>query len=1461
MAEPVENLSPLKRAILEIRELRARLDEIDQVSHEPIAIVGLGLRFPGGVHDAASFWQLLHDGVDAVTEVPAERWNIDAYYDPDSTAPGKMATRFGAWLDQIDEFDAPFFGISPREAMSMDPQQRLLLEVVWTALEQAGQSPEQLADSNTGVFLGIANSDYGRLTLADSARLDTYVSTGSAFSVAAGRLSYLLGLHGPNLALDTACSSSLVAVHLALQSLRRNECRMALAGGVNVILSPEININFSKAGMLAPDGRCKTFDARANGYVRGEGCAVIVLKRLSDAVADRDQVLAIIRGSAINHDGRSGGLTAPSGPAQEAVIRAALADANVDAAHVSYVEAHGTGTSLGDPIEVRALGAVYGHDRATPLTIGSVKTNIGHLEAAAGLAGLIKTVLMLQHKEIVPHLHFEQRNPYIEWGRWPFVVPTQVRPWSNDCLIAGVSSFGFSGTNAHVIVEAAPIETRPAVDPERLQHILTLSARSETALKSLASQVEGHLAQSTDSLADICFTANTGRSHFAHRLAITATSRDELRERLRAFMAGRESADVFSGQLLDANPPEVVFIFTGYGSQYMDMGRQLYETQPTFRAAIDRCEEVFHAQADESLVALLYPQSKIQNLKSEIISQPAVFALEYALAELWKSWGVQPASVAGHSLGEYAAACVAGVFNLADGLKLVVARDRLMRSLPDAGEMVAVFADEATVSTVLASRPDVAIAAVNSPETVVISGRRDAIQRAMIDLQVKKIRSRRLPIAYASHSPLIEPILDEFECIAAEVTYSSPQTALVSSLTGELISGSEIANANYWRRHLRSTVRFAAAIDTLWQHGHRVFVEVGPSPTLVSLGQRCVPDPSASLWLPSLREGRADWSQMLETLAQLYVNGASINWLDFEHDYSAARRRVSLPTYPFEHKSYWWLADRAPQSIPRPTVQRWASVIEAGQRQAQQAPLDLALHTYPDRQRCLTELATAYIDNTLCDLGVFARAGETHSIDSLLECCAITPTYRNLLRRWLQRLVAVRSLRRQPDGTFMAMQPLSRIVIDPLWQNMRTILADVPFLIDYVERCGNALRGVLTGRISPLETLFPAGSFATTEALYRDWAQARYFNNLVRAVVEAVMTTGDQIHLIEIGAGIGSTTVAVLPALASNRAVYTFTDVSDLFLDRAREKFKDYAFVSYGLLNIEQDPHEQGYARHGYDVVIAANVLHATHNLNETLTHVQTLLNPQGVLVVYEATRQQIWYDITTGLIEGWQRFDDDARREQDHPLLSAEQWDQVLRAAGFTDVEKWPEAGSPADVLGLHVIVARAPQPVASDEVEASTPVSDREWATPDRSGEQTPPIEILDQLQRALPDERLDRLIDFVRQHVARILRLDSNEPLDRRARLMDIGVDSLMAVELRSRLSGGLGLTQNLSATLIFDYPTVEAIAEYLLRDVLKLAEATPTPSTPIKAAATNSGDIEEMSDDEVAALLLKKLRTLP
>ena len=491
--ETQEQLSPLKRAILELREMRAKLEEMDRRQREPIAIVGMGLRLPGGTHDESSLWQMLADGVDAISEIPPRRWDLEAYYDIDPDKPGKMNTRHGAFIDDVDQFDAEFFAISPREAVSMDPQHRLLMETAWEALENAAISPARLAGSQAGVFVGYGNSDYWRMVYGDEDRIDAYSALGNAFSVAAGRLSYFLGVHGPSMTIDTACSASLVAVHLACNSLRSGECPLALAAGVNLILSPEANINFSKSRMLAPDGRCKTFDAAADGYVRGEGCGVVVLKTLSAAQADGNRILAVIRGSAVNQDGRSGGLTAPNGPAQEAVIRAALAAAGVGPHEVSYLEAHGTGTSLGDPIEVRAASAVLCQDRPhdLPLAIGSIKTNIGHLEAAAGLAGLLKVIVALQKKQIPPHLHLNQKSPLIDWDSVPIVIPTSLTPWAspNGKRIAGLSSFGFSGTNAHIILEEAPEATTSFAATERPIHLLALSGKTDEALKELVQKV------------------------------------------------------------------------------------------------------------------------------------------------------------------------------------------------------------------------------------------------------------------------------------------------------------------------------------------------------------------------------------------------------------------------------------------------------------------------------------------------------------------------------------------------------------------------------------------------------------------------------------------------------------------------------------------------------------------------------------------------------------------------------------------------------------------------------------------------------------------------------------------------------------------------------------------------------------------------------------------------------------
>ena len=906
-AETGRELSPIKRALLAVEQMKNRLDAAEYARREPIAIVGIGCRFPGATGPAA-YWELLRNGVNAVSEVPPSRWDVAAYFDPDRDAAGKSYTKHGGFLSEVDTFDPQFFGIAPREAVGMDPQQRLLLEVSWEALEDAGQAPERLHGSSTGVYVGIATADYAAMQMkqGDLARLDAYSQSGIAFSIAAGRISYVLGLQGPAVSLDTACSSSLVAVHLACQALRLGECRMALAGGVHLMLLPDNSICFSRARMVAPDGRCKTFDAGADGFVEGEGCAMVVLKRLSDAVADRDRIVAVIRGSAINQDGPSGGLTVPNGPAQEAVIREALARGGLTASRIGYIEAHGTGTSLGDPIEVRALGAVLreGRPAGAKVPIGSVKTNMGHLQGAAGIAGLIKLALALQHREIPPHLHFETPSPHIPWAEMPVTVPTTLTPWTTDGELraGGVSAFGFSGTNAHVVLEEAPAAVAPGETGERAAHVLTLSARSDTALSALADGFASRIAQSSDPIGDIAFTANTGRSHLSHRLAVTCESRDDLVAALRSLAAGHATPQGRRVALTGADAPKVAFLFTGQGSQAVGMARQLFETQPTFRAALERCDAVLRPHLAQPLLSVLYdPTIDPATINQTAYTQPVLFAVEYALAELWQSWGIKPGALLGHSLGEYVAACVAGVFTLEQALELVATRAQLMQSLPPGGVMSAVLADEATVRDALSLHaPQVSIAAVNGPRQVVVSGAAEAVAAATSALQARHISCEPLTVSHAFHSALMEPILDRFEDAVRRANPQLPQLLVVSNLTGGPVR-KELTDPAYWRRHLRETVRFADGVKTLHDSGYGTFVEIGPAATLCAMAQRVLGNDAA--YLPSLRRGRADWTQLAATMRDLYLCGVSIDWEGFDRDYS--RRRVSLPTYPFERKRYW----------------------------------------------------------------------------------------------------------------------------------------------------------------------------------------------------------------------------------------------------------------------------------------------------------------------------------------------------------------------------------------------------------------------------------------------------------------------------------------------------------------------------------------------------------------------------
>lgn len=920
--------------------LVAHLPTLQKTDLESIAVVGLSCRFPGA-NNPEEFWKLLHTGGDAIREVPHDRWDVDAFYDPVPATPGKMNTRWGGFLDQVAFFDPQFFGIAPREAEHMDPQQRLLLEVAWEALESAGQVPDVLAGSYTGVFIGISNYDYSRLQRLPA--LNAYTGTGNALSITANRLSYFLNLRGPSLAIDTACSSSLVAVHQACQSLRRKECDMALAGGVNLILSPDMTVALSQGHFMAADGRCKTFDARADGYVRGEGCGVIVLKRLSDALRDGDNILALIRGSAVNQDGRSNGLTAPNGFAQQAVIYQALENASVTPSQISYFEAHGTGTALGDPIEVNALKEVLmsGRSAEHPCWIGSVKTNIGHLEAAAGIAGLIKVILALQHQEIPPHLHLQQLNPNISLDETPFSIPTQIQRWEvgKDRRLAGVSSFGFGGTNAHVVVEETLARARQIPGIERPTHVLTLSARTASALKELAQRYAAYFQTHPQlSLADACFTANSGRSHFEHRLALVADSLEGMHTQLTHAAAERPAAGLNIGQANGRVFRKIAFLFTGQGAQYVGMGRQLYDTQPTFRQTLDHCNELLRPFLEIPLLDVLYPneqQSQVSNFKSQIdqtaYTQPALFALEYALAKLWMAWGVKPTAVMGHSVGEYVAACLAGVFSLEDGLKLIAERARLMQALPHNGKMAAVLTDENTVAEALAPyRQEVSIAAINGPKSVVISGKNEAIDAIVAALQAKGIHTKLLTVSHAFHSPLMEPILDHFRQFAATIPYTPPWLDVVSNVTGTTCT-QELATADYWTQHIRQPVRFAAGVQTLLQQGHEIFIEVGPHPTLSGMARQIqqTTDTASQAniqWLPTLQRKQPDWQVFLQSLGVLYVHGVPVKWEAFDRDYQ--RRRVMLPTYPFQRQRYWIEQPDQPAALSKTASQPTTALIQ-----------------------------------------------------------------------------------------------------------------------------------------------------------------------------------------------------------------------------------------------------------------------------------------------------------------------------------------------------------------------------------------------------------------------------------------------------------------------------------------------------------------------------------------------------
>lgn len=1299
---------------------------------EGIAIVGLAVRFPGA-DSVEAFWQNLRQGTESVSFFSDEE--LRAAGIAPATIADPRYVRANGVLRDADKFDAAFFGMTPREAEAMDPQHRVFLELAWEAMERAGYDAAR-TPGRVGVFAGAGMSTYLLKNLAPNR---AFVESAGELALLLGnnkdfvptRVSYKLNLRGPSVNVNTACSTSLVATHLAVQSLLDLHCDLAMAGGVAVQV-PQVQGYFhTEGGIGSPDGHCRAFDVQARGTVSGNGAGIVVLKRLADALADGDTIHAVIRGSAVNNDGADKvGFTAPSVAGQSQVIAEALAVAGLTPAEISYVEAHGTGTELGDPIEVAALTQVFGDGkaRAAKCALGSVKTNFGHLDEAAGVAGLVKTALALQHRELPASLHFTRPNPKIDFARSAFAVNAKLTPWStagNTVRRAGVSSFGIGGTNAHVVLEEPP--ALAPTSPGRSHQLIVLSAKTKTALARAAENLAQRLAaEPTPDLADAAYTLALGRKPFAFRRAIVAR---DAAEAVTALRAGETNSAI---AVADA-PAEVVFMFSGQGAQYPGMMAGLYASDPAFRAEIDRCAAILRPLLGFDLRELLASTAPdaAGRLRRTAVAQPAVFLADYALAKLWQSWGVQPAALIGHSLGEYVAACLAGVFSLEDALALVAARGALMDAQP-AGAMLAVALGEDETAA-LGRESGLAVAAINAADSCVLSGAAAAIETLAAQLTARGVAATRLETSHAFHSPAMDAVMAPFAAKVRAIRRNAPQLPIASNLTGKLLTAAEATDPEYWARHLRAPVRFGAGIDLLREKAGRVLLEVGPGRALSSMARRTKPDAGAVLTSTrAAAQAGDDVAHLLATAGALWQAGVALDWEKFFG--GQKRRRVVLPTYPFERQRYWIDAPGAEPAGASLALAEWVPTLAAAEARLAADPACVEAPTYPAFTRQLDAWCGVQLLHYFATAGEI-RAGARQQWSELRTRLGVQPAFHKAAEAFLAVLVRDGHVRRHGDEIEWLRGATDVPSVVAGRQSLLACYPEFRGIVRLVEHCTSQYPAALSGKIPAITVLYPEGRSNLLETTARE--NARHTNKdvylgVLREALERRLAAagGRKLRILEVGVGDRLLAGRIAPALKGRNVEYVATDLGRTFVAKA-EKAAAAAgldFLTFGVLDISRDPVAQGFDRGSFDAVICLDVVHATPRLAETLDHLRTLLAPGGMFGIVEKVRPERWIDLVWGLAEGWWYFaDTDVRRHG--PLLAADGWEKILHGLRFRDVAVFPQNAAARAATDYALLLAQTDATAKSEQpVEIANWFHGPVWRqTPRRANRAGAPITIL--------------------------------------------------------------------------------------------------------------------------------------